>query len=108
MSNSNPFDPRKYFIWFKNHQVFLGCLINVALFVLLLAALNFEVGNSNISNEALFAFSLTLVEVMLATVGIGLAILGVFGYNHIKDSAEKAAIREVEEIVRNLLSSKRY
>jgi len=71
--------------------------VNIALFALWWSLIRVEtVDPSDRSEYALEALSLqiTILEVVLAAVGLGLAILGLFGYQSVKESAVQASLRE--------------
>lgn len=81
-------------------NVLLGA-INIVLFVLWLSLAKVEFSKPVTQSTYIYdniAFSITLLEAFMTVLAVGLALLAVFGYTQIKESAIEAAKKEANGI----------
>jgi len=83
-------------------------IVNIALFFLWWSLIRIEaqIPASERSDYLMNALSvqITVLEVVMAAVAIGLAIVGVFGYQTIRESAVEAAVKEARKETQKYLN----
>ena len=94
-------------------------MVNVALFLVWLSLVKIEADtpqDSRIYNLDSVAFSISVLEAIVAAVAIGLVILGIFGFNDIRssanlraeDTARKIADSEVKKAIQQFRDEREF